>query len=495
MEDRPAFTEQDVISCSIIYRTNGLGEALKFLLNAVSRILPVERINILCSARDFSVFLPVADTMEPNYGIVRRMPGEKAPLLMPDKIEEPCIINDLREYRTLLDKLIPNRDVPLFQYSSMLRLPLFATEDYLFSMHFFCSNANGFSQDVIEPLQSLLERLKEDLQDKFGVSGIVPARVEPGGRISMLKQCPDMGAIVSSIANVAPTPATVLITGETGVGKEMVAEAIHELSQRANAPLVKVNCGAIPETLIESELFGHERGAFTGAHATRQGYFEMASGGTLFLDEIGEMSAASQVRLLRTLDSGVFYRVGNPRPHRSDVRIIAATNRNLPQLVREGGFRKDLYYRLAVYPLHIPPLRDRPKDILHLVEYFLKSKMEKNGVYILPKFLQQEQKRLIGHNWPGNVRELEYVVERALIDARYGQSQGLLHFNFLEDLDGPEEAAALSDGWPSLAELNNRYINMVLKKTGGRLSGPNGAANILGIHYTTLCAHLKKSKK
>lgn len=121
--------------------------------------------------------------------------------------------------------------------------------------------------------------------------------------------------------------------------------------------------------------------------------------------------------------------------------------------------------------------------------------MEKNGVYILPKFLQQEQKRLIGHNWPGNVRELEYVVERALIDARYGQSQGLLHFNFLEDLDGPEEAAALSDGWPSLAELNNRYINMVLKKTGGRLSGPNGAANILGIHYTTLCAHLKKSKK
>lgn len=486
------FTEQDAFSCCIIYRTNGLGQALLFILNLLCRKLPIERINILCTAIDFSIFLPVADTMTIDYGIVHKKSGEKPPLLMPEKINEPCIVNDLNNYKNELERILPNKNVPLLHYSSMLRIPLFSTSDYLFSLNIFSKEENAFSVDLIDELQELLTPLRDDLRENFAVSGLIPENTTSSNRISMLKLCPDLSGVLASIANVAPTMATTLIVGETGVGKEIVAEAVHELSSRSKSPLVKINCGAIPETLVESELFGHERGAFTGANVTRKGYFEMASGGTLFLDEIGEMSLASQVRLLRVLDSGVYYRVGNSRPFRSDVRLIAATNRDLPQLVREGKFRRDLYFRLAVYPIYIPPLRERHGDIIKLTEYFLKNKMEQNGVYVLPKITQEEQKKLLHHGWSGNVRELEFVIERALIDVRMGQKEGKIKFKLLENISENNEIGSLAGDWPTLEELNNRYINMVVEKVGGRLSGPKGAASILGIHYTTLNAHLKK---
>lgn len=490
--------EQDAFSCRVMYRTNGLGQALLFLLALLRKQLSVSRINILCVARDFSILLPVADTMPITYGAAYRRPQGEPPLLMPEKLMEPCTVDDLSLYRTFLNKTLTNENIPLFHYASMFRMPLFPCGDYVFTFHIWSERKAAFSSEHIELLHTLLEPLREDLRDCFSGRTVVASPLAGAGTgVERLSRCPGLARVLAKVGNVAPTRSTVLISGETGVGKESVAEAIHELSSRSREPFVKVNCGAIAETLIDSELFGHERGAFTGAHATRSGYFELASGGTLFLDEIGELSLSAQVRLLRVLDSGTFCRVGNPRPFSADVRLIAATNRDLRQRVREGKFRQDLYYRLAVYPVHVPPLRERREDITALTDYFIHTKAADMGMHILPRVPAAEGKKLLAHSWPGNVRELEFVVERALIDSRpEGRREGVICFTPLAPADEQEpDEQTLAGDWPTLALLNERYIAMVLKKTGGRLSGPNGAAGLLGIHYSTLYSHMKKGGK
>jgi DNA-binding NtrC family response regulator len=213
---------------------------------------------------------------------------------------------------------------------------------------------------------------------------------------------------------VAPLKTTVLITGESGTGKEIIAKAIHYSSPRAKRPLITINCAAIPENLLESELFGHERGAFTDAHTRKLGHFEEAHRGTIFLDEIGEMNPGTQAKLLRVLEQGTFTRVGGSRPIRVDVRVIAATNRDLQRGMKDGTFRPDLYYRLNVVTLHLPPLRERKDDIPLLIQHFLKTKASSLG---LPEksFSQEALATLMSHPWPGNVRELENVVERAMV--------------------------------------------------------------------------------
>ena len=255
---------------------------------------------------------------------------------------------------------------------------------------------------------------------------------------------------------------------------------------------MRVNCGAIAENLVDSELFGHEKGAFTGAHATRVGYFELAAGGTLFLDEVGELPLSAQVKLLRVLDSRTIMRVGNPRQISVDLRFVAATNRDLERMVDEGSFRRDLYYRLAVYPISVPPLRQRRTDIKTLTEYFISTKTKKMKLHLPPKLSHDEEDRLYLYHWPGNVRELEHVVERALINSRSGSTAGELHFDLPESGSRKHSPIEPFQGWPTLEELNSRYIDAVLEKTGGRLTGPKGAAALLGIHYTTLRAHLKR---
>ena len=221
-------------------------------------------------------------------------------------------------------------------------------------------------------------------------------------------------AVLVQIAQVAPTSATVLLLGESGTGKELAANTIHAESLRAGQPLIKVNCAALPEGLIESELFGHEKGAFTGAATPRKGRFEAADGGTIFLDEIGELSIPTQVKLLRVLQEQEFERLGSTRPIRVDVRVIAATSRNHEQMVDAGQFRKDLFYRLNVFPIHLPPLRERHGDIRLLVETFLDrygTKLGKRGLHLTP----EAEALLLAHSWPGNIRELENVIERAVI--------------------------------------------------------------------------------
>ncbi|MFT4977149.1 MAG: two-component system response regulator AtoC [Myxococcota bacterium] len=237
---------------------------------------------------------------------------------------------------------------------------------------------------------------------------------DAAGRFEIIGRTQAMRRIYQRIEKVADKPTTVLITGESGTGKELVASALHDNSSRVDQPFIRVNCGAIPESLFESELFGHEKGAFTGAATSRPGRFELADGGTLFLDEIGELPLAMQVKLLRVLQERTFERVGGVRSHTVDVRLVAATNRDLLQEVREGRFREDLYYRLSVIPIHVPPLRDRIDDIPLLVEHFMKKfnpRLDTCFSEVAPEVLAA----LMVHPWPGNIRELENLMERTML--------------------------------------------------------------------------------
>ncbi len=296
--------------------------------------------------------------------------------------------------------------------------------------------------------------------------------------------------VMEMVRQAAPRETPVLLIGETGVGKEVIANAIHFSSQRKNGPFIKVNCGAIPETLIDSELFGHEKGAFTGAISRKRGRFERAQGGTIFLDEIGELPLQAQIRLLRVLQQREIERVGGTQTIPLDIRIIAATHRNLENMVEKGSFREDLWYRLSVFPIRIPPLRQRKGDIPELVDHFLKQKSRDQKLRAVPKLAPGAMDRLTGCQWKGNVRELENVVERALIR----HQGGLLALDpyILAPEKGPE-TVVLSDQIPlRLDDAMRRHIEGVLRKTGGRINGPEGAAELLGLHPSTLRHRMDK---
>jgi hydrogenase-4 transcriptional activator len=293
---------------------------------------------------------------------------------------------------------------------------------------------------------------------------------------------------------VARTDAPVLIFGETGSGKEVIARAVHARSGRAGGPFLRVNCGAIPSELIDSELFGHERGSFTGAIGTRQGWFERADGGTLFLDEIGELPLAAQVRLLRILQDGSFERVGGQRQLKVDVRIIGATHRDLHAMVSEGHFREDLWYRLAVFPIHLPPLRSRPEDIPQLASHFaLKASRRFGTPPLLPT--TEDVRLLLAYDWPGNARELGTVMERAAIlgDGRrleVGTALGAAALPKPVVIEQPGEPG--KDGFPSLNDAMARHIEAALHRAGGQIEGRRGAAALLKINPHTLRARMRK---
>ncbi len=292
--------------------------------------------------------------------------------------------------------------------------------------------------------------------------------------------------VMTQARQVAGMDSPVLILGETGSGKEMIANYIHDRSGRKNGPFVKVNCGAIAESLMDSELFGHEKGAFTGAVETKKGRFERARHGTIFLDEIGELSAQAQVRLLRVLQEKIIERVGGSAEISVDVRIISATHRNLRDMVAKGRFREDLWFRLNVFPIWVPPLRERKQDIPDLVAFFLQKKARELRLRKAPALGPNALKPLLAHHWPGNVRELENIVERALI--QYPGGPILFAGFFQKDPDSSEDSAEIrAPARPlSLDEAMARHIRQVLRQTGGKISGPGGAAEILGVHYSTL---------
>ncbi|MEZ5446441.1 MAG: sigma 54-interacting transcriptional regulator [Gammaproteobacteria bacterium] len=335
----------------------------------------------------------------------------------------------------------------------------------------------------IEALANEAEYLKDEIRT-----------LQDGGEI--IGRSAPLRRVLQEIGEVAATDATVLILGETGTGKEVVARAIHAASARRDRPFIKVNCAAVPAALMESEFFGHEKGAFTGALARREGRFALADRGTLFLDEIGDLPLDLQSKLLRVLQEGEFEPVGSSQTRAVDVRILAATNRDLQREIREGRFREDLYYRLNVFPVHMPPLRERGEDIVLLAEHFAGRHERRMGRRLAP-LTAQCRERLKAYAWPGNVRELDNVIERAVITARDGR---LNLDRALPEVEAsavaPPPAAAPGTAAPirtveELQALERSNLLLALQTAGWRVSGENGAAQLLGMHPSTLTSRMK----
>jgi transcriptional regulator with GAF, ATPase, and Fis domain len=323
------------------------------------------------------------------------------------------------------------------------------------------------------------------------------AALPPGDAERLIGADTGLAAVMARARMVSRSAAPVLLFGETGTGKEIIARAVHEHSPFRHGPFRRVNCGAIPSELIDSELFGHEAGAFTGASGRRKGWFEQADGGTLFLDEVGELAPAAQVRLLRVVQDGEVVRVGGERPIRVRVRIVAATHRDLPAMVESRDFREDLYYRLSVFPIVIPPLRDRPADIRAFAEYFAERAANRFGLRAVP--LTEDQVRaLTEYRWPGNVREIAAVMDRAVL---IGQGRELNVSAALGQSTRPAPsvpaAAAETPQAVTIEPLDvvmRRHIEAALAATHGRVDGPHGAARLLVINPHTLRARMRKLK-
>ncbi|MDT4290335.1 sigma 54-interacting transcriptional regulator [Methylomonas sp. MO1] len=339
--------------------------------------------------------------------------------------------------------------------------------------------ANDELKAALEEIHNLQERIQhENVYLRHEIADRKGSKIVNG--------CQAIRRILEQVQQVAATPASVLISGETGTGKELLALAIHEASPRKNRSMIQVNCAAIPAALIESELFGREKGAFTGALSKQVGRFELANGSTLFLDEVGELPLDAQAKLLRVLQEKKFERLGNPKPITVDVRIIAATNRNLSQEVAEGRFREDLYYRLNVFPIQLPPLRERREDIPKLVETFVQefaAGMDKNIVAVDKNSLQG----LCLYDWPGNIRELRNVIERAVILAKSPILKIALPIDGLGTVSMPS-----SSSLASLEEVERQHITHVLEACGWRVRGQGGAAAILGLNPNTLESRMTK---
>jgi formate hydrogenlyase transcriptional activator len=339
------------------------------------------------------------------------------------------------------------------------------------------------AEDELEKAFDEIKRLKDSLHDENIVFREQIDQVFIFEEI--IGSSPTLKEILSCIVKVAPTDSTVLITGETGTGKELIARAIHKSSQRAGQPFISVNCAAIPSSLIASELFGHEKGAFTGALQRRQGRFELAQSGTIFLDEIGELPQETQIALLRVLQERQFERVGGNRALSTNVRVIAATNRDLAAAIALGAFRADLFYRLNVFPIHVPPLRDRKEDIPMLVEYFVKRYADKARKRII-KIDKNSLRLCQSYPWPGNIRELQNIVERSVIFCAEDT------FRIDEAWLSCSNAPRLKSSGPLTQNVQNyekELIEAALAESNGKIAGPNGAAAKLGIPPSTL--HLK----
>ena len=327
-------------------------------------------------------------------------------------------------------------------------------------------------EQLKDQLQADYSYLQEEIKLEYGFDQII-------GQSNELKY------VLFKVQQVAPTDATVLILGETGTGKELIARAIHHASPYRDRPLIKVDCAVLSPTLIESELFGHEKGAFTGAVARKIGRFELAHGSTIFLDEIGELPLGLQAKLLRVLQSGEFERLGSSKTLKAEVRIIAATNRNMKDEVRQGQFREDLWYRLNVFPITVPPLRQRQEDIPLLVQAFVARFAKRVGKEIT-KIPAATMESLCQYQWPGNIRELENVIERAVINT----SGAVL--TLAAPLDTSQALSAPGVTQKTLEEVEREHILQILQETGGRVSGSKGAAAILGLNPSTLRARLRK---
>lgn len=377
-----------------------------------------------------------------------------------------------------------------------LPIPLSINENESYFFSFFSKKVDGFDeshfeickrlqQPLIYTVESILSRDKKAYLQKTPTI-LSPKKDYKEGFEGIIGKSPLLMGIFDHIAQVAPGDTTVLITGESGTGKERVASSIHNLSPRKEGPFIKINCASLPSNLIETELFGHEKGAFTGAVERRTGRFELADKGTLFLDEIGEMALDMQVKLLRVLQEKEIERIGGSTPIKVDVRIIAATNRNLEKEVAEGRFRLDLYYRLNVFPIHLPSLRERREDIGLLARHFIDIYNGRTGKSVTG-LSTEALNSLLSYNWPGNIRELENLMERSVL-----LSKGAV----IEEIPLPHHEEVETDigerKLKTIEENERAHIIAVLRQCDGRIRGANGAAEILGVPPTTLASKMQK---
>jgi len=460
----------------------GLVRGMVTLLERSTGVLKIEEANGLSADEKGR------GTYRLGEGLIGRVFETGLPVVVPDLSKEPRFLNraGMRSKEDLVG--IACYCFPLLSGGSVIgtlsaerRLPIAQQDQWI-----------QWDQDLLEQVASIIAdsaklreriqeeqfRLRQELQKNDTAEGAIPLSslrtVHSGSSIIGTSTC--IQKVYELIAQVAPSNATVLITGESGTGKELVAQEIHRLSRRADKPYIPINCAALPESVIESELFGHEKGAFTGAVAQRKGRFEMAHRGTLFLDEIGDLSPQVQVKLLRVLQEREIERVGGDRPIKVDVRLIAATNRKLEQEVKEGRFREDLYYRLNVFPIHVPPLRERKSDIVLLADYFVEKYAEKNAK-LIKRISSPTLDLLTSYHWPGNVRELENCIERAVILS----TDMVIHSYHLP----PSLQSALSTNTEptttldaALSRLEKELIVEALKITSGNMAA---AARRLGI--------------
>jgi len=425
-------------------------------------------------------------------------------------IPQGQVLNDaVRALRPMLPGLLPERLT-----GDVLVGPMASEHGHRGALIAIADPSRPFHSDHVRLFGELLEPFTVALENDRRLRELVVLRerAEAENRALMVKLGRSEGAdqvvgeesglrpVMERVQRVAKSDVPVLILGETGSGKEVIARAIHRQSRRENGPFVRVNCGAIPPELIDSELFGHEKGSFTGAEVRRKGWFERADGGTLFLDECGELPPAVQVRLLRVLQDSSFERVGGEQSLHVDVRVIAATHRDLKAMVAEQTFREDLWYRLAVFPIHLPPLRERLPDIPAMARHFALRAAHKLG--LRPCIPNEEQiALLISYPWPGNVRELASVMDRAAIlgagetlDVAAALGTNPAKSTTIESSTGPtaRRAETIVTRFPSLDEAAAAHIEAALVHTKGRIEGPHGAARLLGINPHTLRSRMRK---
>ncbi|MFR9012386.1 MAG: sigma-54 interaction domain-containing protein [Desulfovibrio piger] len=487
------FVDSSAMACLILYKTNGLHGAIDGLLNIIEKDIAISRINLILVSHNNRRVLHIYDTDKTySFDTISLNDKEGVAIILSEKKDEAVYMNNLDSFKHEPSFAIPElAHIPFWKHNSLLRVPLLKTESDTLLINFWSNKYNIFTDDILHKLEKILSPLSNEIRDVFFLTekhNYTNFTVSSGE--DKLKLCPELNDIYENIKIVAPTLSTVLIMGETGTGKEAVADSIYELSNRRDKPFLKINCGAMAPGLLTSELFGHERGAFTGAVSSRKGYFEQASGGTLFLDEIGEMPLEAQIHLLRVIEKKYITHVGDHKAIPIDVRIIAATQDDLMQKVKQGKFRKDLWFRLSVFPILLKPLRERKADIPYLVNHFLRLKMKTLNINTPVNITQEEMSRLYNYNWPGNVRELEFVIERSLILSKKNSLRSKFKFHFMP-LENTNEDF-MEKEWPTLLEYEYRYIKKVLDKTGYKLTGQNSASEILNINYMTLRSRMKE---
>ncbi len=485
-------------------------EALRSLFGYLERFMPIDTIGLHRVDMNRQVIFSVAEITRTSE---LRLVQENNPMIRVDT-EFWDLVRETRQNQSLVTVYNDARDLPApvrqcfpqLETRSVIVLHLSIKYEPIGGLTLSTEGRGKYREQHVELLECVkepialamsnawryheLERLRDQLAEDHRALSM---EIERAAGVQVVGADFGLSQVMDMVRRVAPLASPVLLLGETGAGKEVIANAIHLSSGRSGMPMLRVQCGAIPETLLDSELFGHEKGAFTGALTRKRGRFERAHGGTIFLDEIGELSGDAQVKLLRVLQDGEFERVGGTETLNTDVRVIAATHRNLAQMVQQGRFREDLFYRLNVFPIQIPPLRMRRMDIAPLVHYFVERKAREMHLDRVPTVNSETISRLCEYDWPGNVRELQNVVERAIILGR-GTT---LEF---PDLEIPTAAKTASEPVTrhsqttirSLDDVMADHIRQTLTATSGRIAGPGGAAERLNINPGTLRSRMKK---